>query len=358
MKRLLLLLFAIMVTFISVNAQDVIRLKNGNQINGELKSMERAVLTMKTDYSDSDFKVEWEKLVYIKTKSIYIIYLSKEKMASLIAKDDSLGDRINSTLTSDPNNSKKIILNTINGKRSVYLDQVVFLKSFNETFISRLSASVDVGLNATKANNLKQLNISSSLGYVADKWGSDGSFNLVDSKQDSIARVHRLDAHIGFNWYLPKNFYLSLSSDWLENDELNLDLRTTIKTGLGFFILRTNHLYWKVEGGFAYNNELYFEDSTVDTDTDSKPRRSDEAYFGTEVNLFDIKDLSVLTRMIVYPGLSDRGRFRYDFKFEVKYDLPLDLYIKAGTTVNYDNRPVGDAYETDYVINTGLGWEL
>lgn len=359
MKKILLLIL-ITVAF-SVSAQDVIKLKNGNQLNGELKSMDRGVLTIETDYSDSDFKVEWDKLSYIKTGSKYIVSLSKESVEvvkGLVSKTDSIGDRINATLESHPTNPKLVILHTDMGDKSVEFNQIVYLKSVNETFISRLSATVDLGFNVAKANNLVQLNISSTLGYMADKWGADAGFNVVDSDQDSIARVHRLDANVGFNWYLPKDLYLAASANFLENDELQLDLRSTYKAGLGFFIIRTNHMYWKVEGGAAYNIEKYFIIENDPNPIDPNPRNSGEGYIGTEINLFDIGDLNLLSNIIVYPSITESGRTRSDFKFEAKYDLPYDLYVKAGTTVNYDNKPAVEGSEYDYVITTGLGWEL
>ena len=354
MKKIFLLLTAYIFVGMSVNAQDIIRLKNGNELNGEVKDMEHGVLTIETPYSDSDFKIDWSELEYIKTTSVYMITLSKAKMERLLVKKDTLEDRISSTLVSDPNNPNKIILNTKNGKHSVDIDQIVYLNSFSDSFISRLSASVDVGFTLTKANNLNQFNMSSMLAYEADKWGASGGLNIVNSVQDSVPRTHRLDANAGFNWYLPKDFYLAVSANFLENDEMNLDLRSTVKAGLGYFILRTNSLYWKFEGGVAYNNEKYFPDPSIDPN----PRNSSEGYIGTEVNLFDIGDLNLLTNIIVFPSLTESGRLRSDFKFEAKYDLPYDLYIKAGTTVNYDNSPAGSADEMDYVINTGIGWEL
>ena len=356
MKKIILFSLFIAASIL-VNGQDVIKLKNGNEINGELKSMNRGVLTIETPYSDSDFKVEWDQLVYLKTGSKYIVSLSKESMAHLkkfIAKNDSLDGRILATLETHASNSEVIVLHTSHGNRNVSIDQIVYLNSVNDSFISRLSATIDVGFNLTKANNLKQLNISSTLAYEADKWGADGGFNVVDSKQDSIARIHRLDANIGFNWYLPKDFYLAVSANYLENDELQLDLRSTYKTGLGFFILRTNRMHWKVEGGAAFTKELYFPDPTIDSNTKS----SGEGYLGTEVNLFNIGDLNLMSNIIVYPSITESGRTRSDFKFEAKYDLPYNLYIKAGTTVNYDNQPAVEGAEYDYVINTGLGWEL
>ena len=356
MKKVLLLLLVV-ITGLSVNAQDIIKLKNGNILNGEVKDMDRGVLTIETPYSDSDFKVEWEKIVYIKTKTQFIVSLSKSKLGDLKLKSDTLSDRISSNLVSDFNDSTRVILTTPRGKRSVDLNHIVYLKSFNSSFFSRLSATVDVGYNLTKANNLKQFNVSSTLSYLADKWGANAGLNIVDSQQDGVDRVHRLDANIGFNWYLPKDFYLGVSSNILENDEMKLDIRSTFKAGLGFFILRTNHLYWNIEGGLAYNYEKYSTEAGSVPPIDPNPRKSQEGYLGAEINLFDIGDLNLLSNIVTYPSLSEKGRFRYDFKFEAKYDLPFDLYIKAGTIVNYDNSPAKGASEYDYVINTGIGWE-
>jgi len=361
MKKIILLFSAVLMGVISANAQDVIRLKNGNQLDGELKSMDRGVFVIETPYSDSDFQVDWNEVEYIKTTSKYIISLSKESMSEikgLVAKNDSLDGRIIGTLETDGGNPDKIVLHTANGNKSVSVNQIVYLNSVNESFISRLSASIDAGYTYTKANNLQQFNISSSLGYEANKWGIKGGLNVVNSIQDSVPRTHRLDANLGFNWYLPKDFYFAVSANFLENDEMNLDLRSTVKSGLGYFILRTNSLYWKFEGGVAYNNEKYFINESIDPPIDPNPRTSAEGYIGTEVNLFDIGDLNLMSNIIVFPSITDSGRLRSDFKFEAKYDLPFDLYVKAGTTVNYDNKPVGDAPEMDYVITTGLGWEL
>jgi hypothetical protein len=79
---------------------------------------------------------------------------------------------------------------------------------------------------------------------------------------------------------------------------------------------------------------------------------------GTEVNLFDIGDFSMLSNLYVYPSFTESGRWRTDFKLDTKYDLPFDLYIKFGVTVNYDNKPAVAGKETDYVYAFSVGWSL
>lgn len=52
---------------------DTVVLSNGDEIVGEIKDMTKGVLTIETDYSDSDFKIEWEKFRGIKSLERYTI---------------------------------------------------------------------------------------------------------------------------------------------------------------------------------------------------------------------------------------------------------------------------------------------
>ncbi|MEP0712872.1 MAG: hypothetical protein ABJC55_13215, partial [Algoriphagus sp.] len=79
---------------------------------------------------------------------------------------------------------------------------------------------------------------------------------------------------------------------------------------------------------------------------------------GTELNLYDIGDLNLLTSVMAYPSITESKRFRTDFKLDLKYDFLSDFYVKVGTTMNFDNQPVADAAKLDYVIQTTVGWEL
>ena len=55
---------------------DSLLLNNGNLLVGEIKSMDKGILTIETPYSDSDFKIEWEKIKTIKTTTYFLITLS------------------------------------------------------------------------------------------------------------------------------------------------------------------------------------------------------------------------------------------------------------------------------------------
>lgn len=136
----------------------------------------------------------------------------------------------------------------------------------------------------------------------------------------------------------------------LSNTEQSLDLRRSIKFGGGRSIIKNNKAEWGAIIGLAFLNEQFIND------TDS--RNSTEAFIGSSANLFDTGDLSLTSSLYMYPSLTEDGRFRTDFTFDVKYDLPLDFYIKTGLTYNYDNQPAIEGNEADYVLSVGFGWEL
>ncbi len=329
------LLLTIMISHRGYAQKDSLVLVNGDILVGEAKNMDRGVLTFETDYSDTDFKIEWEGIQKIYTKSYFLITLTD-------------GRRYNGYLSS----ADSVHVNIIVGDASegTAMENIVYLKSVDSDFWSRLSASVDLGYSHTKANNLKQFSVRSTFGYLAERWSADANYNNVRSSQDDIEDIQRLDAGFTYRFFLPKDYFLLAQIAWLSNTEQRITLRTTSKVGLGKYLIHTNQTYWGVQGGVSFNNE--------DFSTETSTRRSGEAFVGTELNMYDIGDLNLLTNIVVYPSLTESGRWRIDYTFDTKYDLPLDFYIKLGFTLNFDNQPVENASTTDYVFQTTFGWEL
>lgn len=333
-------IFPLIILLLSQNIcaqSDSLIFKTGKYIVGEVKSMNRNVLMIETEYSDKDFAIEWDAVSEIYTVTYFLISLTN-------------GGRYNGTLkSSDPGN---IIIITDEGQEiEVANNEIVFLDDKDKGFWNQVYFSIDLGLDLTKANNLAQFTTRSSLGYVSERWSIDGYFNTLSSTQDEVDDIRRTDGGIGYKFFLPRDWYPLISFDFLSNTEQKLDLRTTWKLGMGKYVLQTNSAYWGFSLGANYNDEQFTDEAD--------DRNSWESFIGTELNLFNIGDLNLVTKLMVYPSLTESGRVRTDFNFDLKYEFPFDddFYIKIGTTVNYDNQPVTDASELDYVFHTGLGWQ-
>ena len=70
------------------------------------------------------------------------------------------------------------------------------------------------------------------------------------------------------------------------------------------------------------------------------------------------KGFNLNTTLNFFPSLSVADRIRVDYILDIKYDLPLDFYVKLGFQFNYDNQPPELASGFDYLLNTGVGWKF
>ncbi len=333
---IILILFAISTMYAQT---DSLIFNNSKNVVGEIKNLKLGVITVKTDFSDDDFKIEWKKVKGIFSDRIYIITLSD-------------GERVTGKINSDPSDQAKVKIITNHSKEiSAMLEDVVNIKPLDSGFWDQLSASIDLGYTFTKANNVKQFTLRSNLGYLTEHWNADFSLDAVRNSQDSVESTQRTDTKFGYSYFIGKNWFLTISANFLQNDEQKLKLRSTPKVGIGNFLVQTNYVYLSLSGGAAWNNEVY-------TDPTIKNRSSAEAYLGVEYNMFDFGDLGLLTNIFAYKSLDNTSRFRTDFKFDIKYDLPYDFYVKLGYTLNYDSKPVEGASQSDYVLQTTFGWSL
>lgn len=323
----------------SIYAQkDTLLLTNANRIVGEMKSMKQGVATMKTEYSKSDFKIKWGKVKTVNTETEFLITIKS-------------GERYNGFLQSDENGEIHI-LHASDTLVSVPKDHIVSLDVVKTDFLSNIKVALGVGYNFTKADNLSQFSVRSTLGYRAKRWALNANYNDIRSSQDKIKSVKRLDAALGYQFYLKQNWFTVTEVSWLSNTEQNIRLRTLGRLGVGKYISQTNSAYWAVHSGVSYNNESFRVHDV------NKDNHSAEGFLATELSLYDIGDLTLLTRVIAYPSLTESGRWRFDYNLDVKYDLPLDFYINFGITLNYDNKPVKSGSETDYVFQTTFGWSF
>lgn len=87
--------------YVSIAQKDSLVFNNGDFIVGDLKSMDKGILTIEPTYSDSDFKIKWEDIKEMKATQRYLITLSD-------------GQRINGTFRSTEDG--KLLIDNENGE--------------------------------------------------------------------------------------------------------------------------------------------------------------------------------------------------------------------------------------------------
>ncbi|MBU2951860.1 DUF481 domain-containing protein [Tamlana agarivorans] len=330
-------LFLVAISCSCFSQVDTLKLKNKVILTGEVKRLSQGVITIETDYSDSDFKVEFDKVAHIHIIKKTLIILSK-------------GRRSFGHLTT--NKEGKLQVTTDEGKVEIFsMNEMVALSEINDKFLERFTGSIDLGFNLSKANHLRQFTVGGALHYIDKSWVMDGSVNILNSYQDDIDDTKRTDAKIDvLRIIVDGKWFIVASTSFLSNTEQALKGRLSPSLGAGKFIKNNNKLYWGIGLGLLYNIENYI-DSTLN-------KTSSEVFVSSNINLFNFDDLSLSAEAKLLPSLSQKGRIRSDINLTIKYDLPSDFYIKGGFTVNYDNQPAIEGNDTDYVVTTGIGWKF
>jgi len=332
--RILFLLCFLLTFLVEGMCQDTLYLPNGNFINGEIKGMEQGLLKIDTDYGDQDFVIEWDQVKQIYTSTYFFVSKNDGTIHYGWLRSDSV-----STLRIIGRNGQVHTCDQL---------EIAFLRELNKGFASRLSAGFDVGLDLTKANNMRKGTASANLGYQAKKWNGQVFGSVLSSTQDETKPIRRYEVQADYRYIFFKGWALDPSINLLSSTEQSLDLRSSFKLGIGKFLMRKTYGYWGIGAGVNRNMEQY--------SNETPDRYSWEGYFGTEVKLFDVRDLEFFTNATAFPSFTEKKRWRADFNFSIKYDLPLDFYVKLNYTVNYDNRPAEGADEADYVLRVGVGW--
>ena len=334
LKLVCILIFCLPLSALAQN--DTLRLKNNDFLVGEVKFFAEGVLTIETSYSDEDFKIEFNKVseLIIQRKCLIVLTEGRRHFGNIRTNGAGLA-----------------MISLENGLVEKYpLAEVIALQEVDDNFWQRFKGAIDLGYNLTKANNNKQFTIGGKLEYAGEIWLIEGSVNTLNSNQDDAEKTKRTDANLELIRLLPREWYFLGEVSFLSNTEQALDARISPSLGVGKLLISTNKLYLGLSIGFTYNIENY-ADTTLN-------KTSSEAFIGSSFKMFDFEDIDLDTGLKFYPSLSEKGRLRTDYDLTLKYDLPLDFYIKMGFTFNYDNQPAIIGNDFDFIFTSGFGWDF
>jgi len=337
MKSKFLFIAILVIIFTNAKAQDTLVSTDNTTLIGEIKSMDKGVLSIETDFSDSDFKVSWLKVTkVISNRNFRFILKNKTRYYGTISVE----------------NGNLIIHDIKLGAVDVKIEDLVYMKQVDKgSVLDVMNLTLDLGYSFTNANDLEQINADFKADYYTNSWGVDGYFNMVQSTQTDVDPIQRYNGGLGLKYFAKYGIFVAANADYYSNNDQDMKLRSNYSPSVGMYFIRTNKTYFNSSVGMAYLIEDYIADSVID-------RTSYEGKLALELNMFDIGDLNLLTSLNLFPSFSEKGRLRTQFKFDIKYDLPRDFYIRGGLSYNYDNLPAEGIDPNDYVYTFGFGWEL
>jgi len=301
---------------------------------GEIKKVEKDVLTLETGYSDADFKIEWDKIASIESTRQFVM-------------ETFDGRRVAGSLAPDPDKKATVQI----GGMGVPLAEVSALQPFERNFWSRFDTALDFAYSLTRTNSAKQLSLGANVSYRDQRYVDIAFANVFRSSQENAPETQRWDLGNDFRRLLGNRWYANTTQNFLNSEEQGLDLRTTIGGGAGLYVMRSSAQHLAAGAGIAWTNENY-TDNTVPT------KNSAEAYFGTEFMTEKLKVTDFITRFTYYPSLTISGRQRIAYRFDFDFNLPGDWYLRIGFFDNYDNKPPLGFSKNDYGWSNAFGFKF
>ena len=315
---------------------DIVILKNGDKMTGEVKRMEFAVLTFKTD-AMSTVEIEWGKIRYVKSKFIFRVERENGVNSFGILDTDTLNNEI---VVGLPPHFDKININ-----------KVVVLIPIKETFLDALNISVDIGFSYTKASDISQFNFSGNINHRTRLYERTIDFTSIMTSQVDTLQSQNHDYKFQVKRLFLQHWYLTGGIGAQKNTQLGLDLRLLAYVGGGNDIIRTNSNILSAGGGLQLTREW--------TNGAADPQNNMEGILSLKYSKFRYTSPKInwTTNFNAYPNLTTKGRYRIEFETKLKWEIIKDLFWKLTFFDNYDNMPKSSSTEkNDYGITISFGW--
>jgi hypothetical protein len=317
---------------------DVVILKNGDHLTGEIKGLQYARLSFKTDTMET-VSVKWEEVAQITSK--YSFELELEDGVRFFG---SLGAPAQPGMVS------------VTGKeRALELDmgQVVRIRPIKDKFWKRIDGSLSIGLSFTKASDVLRFSFNADATYTERKNMVDLTINSIVTTQNEQDTRENTSLNLRYNRLLENRWFLSAFTGVQRNDELGIRLRVLGGGGGGRLLVQTNRMILPVLAGFSLNQEL--------AASDGQDSFNAEGLFGLYWNLFihhkPKTDLSL--DLTTYPSMTEKGRVRLDLETRLRREIIKDFFVDLSFYLNYDNKPPSvTASTTDYGFVTSVGYSF
>jgi hypothetical protein len=222
-----------------------------------------------------------------------------------------------------------------------------------ERGLDRLDGDFTAGYNFAKASEVQQVRVGLDMDIRTETRVFSLSADAVQSDSEDTESSQRQSLDLQYKRLRPNRWYTGAIVSLDRNDELDLDLRTSIGIGGGRFLRQTNNTVLSLGGGVQVSRENV-SSGIPDEDTVEAVMTLNWDWFR-----YDTPELDLSSTLQVIPNLSESGRVRGEFDISLKWEMIEDLFWELSFYDSYDSDPVVEGAEkNDFGISTSLGWEF
>jgi hypothetical protein len=337
LNALLLLVLLLTATAVRAEKTDIVYLQNGDRITGEVKSLYRGKLEFSTDHMGTVY-IEWEDIREIISTTGQAVELTNgQRFYGPLQKSD---------------NADMLLVNTAQGVVGVGTLDVVDMYPVEAGFWQRLDLSASLGFSWDKGSSVGKYNIGLDLEYRDPRFVTRAQLSSEVTTQkgrDDTTRAQLSFSHMRFR---RNKRYTDVFADLSSNDELGVDLRALLGAGYGWAPIRSNRNWFSLAAGLDVNHEIPTE-GEEETNLEAVGMLSYEYY------KYSNPERKFSTRLVVFPSITDFGRWRADFTTDFRLEFVDDLFWVLEVFANFDSDPVSTiGSNSDYGAISSLAYKF
>ena len=341
MRRFVILiaaLSAISPTAIAASKTDVVVFDNGDRLTGEFKSLERGRLRFKTAATDT-ISIEWDDVAIL--KSDQNIQVETENGARYLGHLSAATDE------------KQLVVEMSSGPVVLENEHVILMTPIEEQGLDRIDGDISAGYNFAKADEVTTTYVSVDLNYRTEARIFSLDFDSLFSDSSTNEPSQTSSLNLNYTRLLANRWMAGGVLTFEQNDELGLDLRTSIGGGGGRILQQSNNSAVSLTGGLLLSREKVGAGV------------ADENYIEAFATLtwdwfrYDTPELDLTTSLQIIPNLTDSGEVRGEFEIEFKWEIIEDFFWALAISDSYDSKAeLTGGEDNDYSIITSVGWDF
>ena len=316
---------------------DVVVLRNGDHLTGEVDYLERGRLALKTDDMGT-LQIEWDKVRSVTAAAQFdIANLDGHRYVGSLQSTSVAGE---------------LCIVTAGGPNVVRLADIGDIQRVDANFWKRLDGSLDVGASYTSATRLFKLDVAGAIDAYRPGYEFSTNASTTVTTQPETEDTSRSLLSFAYGRRFGSRWLVLLKGQLEQNSELGFDLRSSATAGGARDLVRRRQDRLRVGMGLSVNREKPVEgESTTNIEM--------TVIAGYDRFAYDFPKVDVSVAVAGFQSLNDSGRQRFEAEARLQRELVKDFYATLRGYESYDSRPPAEGSpRNDYGVTFALGWSF
>jgi putative salt-induced outer membrane protein YdiY len=320
---------------------DIVIMTNGDSFTGEIKGVQYGEHIFKSAYMKDSVHLDWKRVAVLESKDTYIVALSDGRRITGLIKRARIGGE----------NKLEFKVSSNDSALEVAPQDVITIDQREASFWNQLTGSIDYGFGFASDNHSTNSSLNAGVAFHA----TNNSIALSSSSQfDSQANAKNtnrftFDSQYGRN--ITENWLAIGLFTVLKSNHQDLALRTTYGGGVARRLVQSDRTALLAIGGIAYSHESYFPQPGTQPIVNNA-----EVLAGLKFSTFRFKTLNINSQTLLFPSLTEPGRFRLSSQSNLRIELVRNFYWNFQVYENHDTHPPVTAPKNDLGLTTSIGW--